>query len=218
MVPNSPPRTGSLGRSSSIVTAQHATGPVHLFLDICQGLGLALAVGVRPFLPALLAGALAAGDLGLDYDHTSYSFLEDAGFLFLMVAGVVVTIALARYLGERRAALFAVAAGIALGALEFAGSLADRHDVSWYGLPAGGAAAVLAAAATFPLLSRAAARLDAAARATLPLYAEGGALALAGLSILIPPVSLVALAGAIWLILAGRRRTERKYAGLRILR
>jgi hypothetical protein len=215
---NSPPRTGSLGRSSSIVTAQHATGPVHLFLDICQGLGLALAVGVRPFLPALLAGALAAGDVGLDYDHTSYSFLEDWGFLFLLVAGVIVVLALARSIGERRAALVAAAAGVALGALEFAGSVADRHDVSWYGLPAGAAAAGLATLATLPLLARAAARLDAAARATLPLYAEGGALALAGLSILVPPVSLVALAGAIWVILAGRRRTERKYAGLRILR
>ena len=35
-----------------------------------QGIGLALAVGLRPFLPALLAGALARGDVGVDFDGT----------------------------------------------------------------------------------------------------------------------------------------------------
>ena len=47
-----------------------------LALDILQGLGLASATGLRPFLPALLAGALASGDLGLDFDGTQFAFLE----------------------------------------------------------------------------------------------------------------------------------------------
>ena len=191
---------------------------MHLFLDICQGLGLALAVGIRPFLPALLAGALAAGDVGLDFDGTDYAFLESGVFLFALVIAVVVAIVLPRFIGARRTMWVIVAAGLALGALECAGSIADGHAVSWYGLPLGAAAAALAVAATLPLLARVATRLDAAARSTLPLYAEGAGLALAGLAILIPPISLVALAGAIWLILGGRRRSERKYAGLRILR
>jgi hypothetical protein len=39
-----------------------------LVLDILQGMGLASATGLRPFLPALLAGALATEDLGVDFD------------------------------------------------------------------------------------------------------------------------------------------------------
>ena len=52
---------------------------MRLFLDICQGLGLGAAAGVRPFLPALLTGALASGDLGVDFDGTKYRFLESSG-------------------------------------------------------------------------------------------------------------------------------------------
>lgn len=44
------------------------------------------------------------------------------------------------------------------------------------------------------------------------------ALVLAGLSILLPPVSLLALAAVSWLAVARRRRAQRKYEGLRILR
>jgi hypothetical protein len=44
------------------------------------------------------------------------------------------------------------------------------------------------------------------------------ALVLAGLSILLPPVSLVALLALGWLAVARRRRSDRKYEGLRILR
>ena len=34
--------------------------------------------GSGPFLPALLVGALAAGDLGIDFDGTDFAFLEQA--------------------------------------------------------------------------------------------------------------------------------------------
>jgi hypothetical protein len=44
------------------------------------------------------------------------------------------------------------------------------------------------------------------------------AAALAGLSILLPPVSLLVLLALGWLGLARRRRADRKYEGLRILR
>ena len=66
----------------SIVMRPEATGPgaapMSLFLDIGQGAGLAGATGVRPFLPPLLAGALAREDAGIDFDGTDWSFLEDA--------------------------------------------------------------------------------------------------------------------------------------------
>ena len=55
-------------------------------LDLLQGMGIAAAIGIRPFLPTLLAGALAAGDVGLDFDGTDFSFLEKPVFLFCVLA------------------------------------------------------------------------------------------------------------------------------------
>jgi hypothetical protein len=194
---------------------------VSLFLDICQGIGLALAIGIRPLLPTLLIGALASGDLGLDFDGTDYSFLESPGFLLAVVVVLLAWAGIQRAGGERvlrPLTLGLVALSLPLGALEFAGSLADRHHTAWPGLIAGAACAALAAAATAPLLTRVSARLDAAARAFVPLYGEGAGLLLAGLAVLAPPVSLLALAGLAWLLLASRRRAGEKYAGLRILR
>jgi hypothetical protein len=36
-------------------------------------------------------------------------------------------------------------------------------------------------------------------------------------SVLAPPVGVIAVAGLLWLLYAGRGRDEQKYAGLRIL-
>jgi hypothetical protein len=52
----------------------------------------------------------------------------------------------------------------------------------------------------------------------LPLFAQGAALLLAVLSVLLPPVGLIGLAGLLWLLIGGRGREQDKYAGLRILR
>ena len=49
--------------------------------DLLQGAGIAAAIGIRPFLPVLLVGALAAGDLGIDFDGTDFAFLEQAPLL-----------------------------------------------------------------------------------------------------------------------------------------
>ena len=76
----------------------------------------------------------------------------------------------------------------------------------------------LAQVASRSLFLRAARRLERDARAALPVYAEGVALVLAVLSVLFPPVSVVALAFLAWLLVGGRRREGEKYAGLRILR
>ena len=60
---------------------------MELVLDLLQAAGIGAAVGIRPFLPALLVGALASGDLGVDFDGTDFAFLEQAPFLIAMVAG-----------------------------------------------------------------------------------------------------------------------------------
>jgi hypothetical protein len=118
--------------------------------------------------------------------------------------------------GAVGAALGGVAVG--LGALLFAGSLDDRHDTWWYGLPLGIACAALAQAATRGLLARVRARGDAAVRAGLPMYAEGVALMTALATILFPPLAIVVLGFLAWLLIGSRRRAGEKYAGLRILR
>jgi uncharacterized membrane protein len=50
------------------------------------------------------------------------------------------------------------------------------------------------------------------------VYAEGLALALVAIAVVLPPLSFLALAGFVLLLIGGRRRGRRKYAGLRILR
>jgi hypothetical protein len=198
---------------------------VKLFLDICQGLGLASAAGIRPFLPAVVTGLLATGDVGIDFDGTDYAFLESPVWIVAAAALMVLTFLLARRDDAGRAGpLHAAVAGLAIGtaALLFAGSLADRgrDSAGWTVLAvvAGALAAALGNAAVRDLAARTAQRLDVAARRALPLWFEGVALVLAALSIAVPPVSLAAIPLLVWLLIGGRRREGGKYAGLRVLR
>jgi hypothetical protein len=201
---------------------------VHLVFDIFQGIGLAAAVGIRPFLPALAAGALAAGDVELNFKRTDYAFLQGAPFLLGLVAGVIILVVAERMAhtagsgktsaGMGPLAWIIVLASAAVGAVFFAGELCRAHAVIWPGYIAGPVCAAIGAAASRPLFARVRARLDADAAKALPLYAEGAAILLAVLSVLAPPVGPIGLALLLWLLIAGRRRGERKYAGLRILR
>jgi len=190
-----------------------------LYVDIGQGVGLAGATGVRPFLPPLLAGALARGDIGLDFDGTGWRFLESPGFLLALLALSVLSYGAERS-GANRAALGAglAALGAALGALLFAGSLAEAGEVAWPGLVAGAGCALVAWLAVSGLVEGAARRLEPDAAGLLELYAEGAALALAAVAIFVPPVSFLALLAFVVLIVRARAAGGRKYAGLRILR
>jgi hypothetical protein len=196
---------------------------VHLVFDIFQGIGVAAAVGIRPFLPAAAAGGLAAGDVQINFTGTDYSFLEGGVFLLAMVLAALVLLVLERRLGLERLEAgpgfwVIAAAAIALGALFFAGSLSRGHYAVWPGYVGGVVCAVIAILATRPLLARVRARLDAATAGGLPFYAEGVAVLFAVLSVVAPPVGLIGLAFLLWLLLAGRRREGQKYAGLRILK
>jgi uncharacterized membrane protein len=185
---------------------------------------------VRPFLPPLLAGALARGDIGVDFEGTSYDFLEEPWFLF-----VVLAIAVGAYFADRTRGTrpdesrdpFALALGglgIVLGALLFAGSLADGDHTSWPGLIGGALAAALGYLGVAELFTRARRRLKAAATQEegppnlLDAYADAIALTLAGLSVLAPPVGLLALVAFLVLVIRTRGGGERKYEGLRVLR
>jgi hypothetical protein len=191
---------------------------VKLLLDILQGMGVSAAAGLRPFLPTLLVGALAADDLGVDFDGTDFAFLESRWFLLAVAVALVVSILFRTRLETppAEAALGGIALG--LGALLFAGTLADHYGTWWPGIIGGLLCAFIAQQGARSLLGRTRARLDAEAAGALFLYAEAAALLLAGLAVLIPPISLVAIVFFIWLRLSGRRREGEKYAGLRILR
>ena len=192
---------------------------MRLLIDILQGAGLAEAAGIRPFLPALVAGALASADIGVDYDGTPFAFLEAPGWLLaLLLAVIVVAVAARRGVPERPLESALSGIGIGLGALLFAATLADHFDLWWPGLLGGGLCAALAGAATRSLVLRTRARLDPEARAALPVYVEGTAIVLAALAVVVAPISLLALGFFAFLLRGGRRRDSEKYAGLRILR
>jgi hypothetical protein len=197
---------------------------VHLAFDIFQGIGIAAAIGIRPFLPSVAAGALAAAGVELHFDHTSYSFLQSVPFLLAMVICTMLLVLLDRgvmgqTLRSRAGELGLGAVSIVLGALFFAGSLVRDHHAAWPGWVGGVVCAAIGLAAARPFLSRLRARLDDAAAAVgLPVISDGSALVVAVLSIVAPPLGVVALLGLLWLLYAGRGRGDAKYAGLRILR
>jgi hypothetical protein len=196
---------------------------VHLVFDIFQGIGVAAAVGIRPFLPGLVVSALAAGDIQIDFAHSSMSFLQGAPFLIIMGLGAVLLAFAERRLGRERlergpVALVIAVAALAIGALLFGGSLCRGGYAIWPGIVGGVVCAAVGILATRPLLARVRARLDDETAAALPLFVEGGAVVAAALSVVLPPVGVIVLALLLWLLFAGRGRGEQKYAGLRILR
>ena len=197
-------------------------------MDIGTGAGLSSATGIRPYLPPLLAGALARGDVGIDFDGTEFSFLESTAFL-----AAVLVLGVAAFLVERSAwrsargrqhrardpfDVLAGLIGMGLGALLFAGVLADNGEETWIGLLLGPLCAVLGWIAIGGLVERVRTRLDPAQAALLTAYADGAALILAAIAVFVPPLAYLAIPGFIVLILGARRREGQKYAGLRILR
>jgi hypothetical protein len=213
-------------------------------MDIGQGAGLSGASGVRPFLPALLAGALARENSGIDFSGTSFSFLESPAFLLAVLLLAVGSYGLQRRKesvaqttpagrpGDPRAKVdggrrlpepyeaVLLLLGLVLGALLFAGSLADHGYESLPGILGGVVCAALGYYALASLFARARRRVSGSggAVALLGLYADGIALALAGLSILFPPIAYLALVVFLVLIVRSRSETAQKYEGLRSLR
>jgi hypothetical protein len=201
-----------------------------LFLDIGTGAGLASATGVRPYLPPLLAGGLARGDVAIDFDGTDLSFVESTGFLAAVVALAVVVFFLERS-GPNRAfrdaegragrgpvEVLSGVIGVAFGAILFAGALADEGHPVWIGLVFGPLCAALAWLAVGGLVERVRARLEPEQAALLTAYADAAALLIAAIAVFVPPLALLAIPALVLLLVGGRRREGEKYAGLRILR
>ena len=88
-----------------------------LFLAICQGLGLALAIGVGGALAALFVSVMGSLEAGFDPEGTDYGFSVATWFLVTLLALVVLSM-LAR--GKEAARLPIVALLSAAGAIAFA--------------------------------------------------------------------------------------------------
>ncbi len=203
------------------------------FFDIGLGIGLAAACGLRPFLPVLLAGALASSSaLGVTFDHGSFRFLQSTWWLLVVVVALVLAYALQLVLTlaptldpsqtEQKAdPLAASLVGLAYGAgaLLFAGTLAGHGDDQWPGIFAGFIVVGIAQRASGPVIARARARLtDRSAREALTVYLDAAALLLAALVAALHPLGYLAIALLAWFAWRGRGRSDQKYAGLRILR
>jgi hypothetical protein len=192
------------------------------FFYIGLGLGLALACGLRPYLPALLAGVLgSAGALGVGFTH-HFHFLQGGWWLIAVALVFVNSYLLQLRLGQERfqavVAPAIAAQAVAVGALLFAGTLAAHGDAWWPGLIGGAAAAALALRTSGPVIARARERLpDRAAREALTVYLDAAALLLAALVALLHPLGYVVVALLAWFAWRGRGRSGEKYAGLRIL-
>jgi hypothetical protein len=188
------------------------------------GLGLGAAAGLRPFLPALLAGALASGGLlGVKFAPGNYSFLQEDWWLIAAAAALLATYLVQLRFGSERfdsgapgAALAGL--GIGVGALLFAGTLCSHGRIAWPGLIGGAAAALLAQAAARPIVVRARGRLtDRTAREALTVYLDVAAVVLSALVALLHPLGYLLIALLAWLLFAGRHRDGGRFAGLRIL-
>jgi hypothetical protein len=136
----------------------------------------------------------------------------------------VIALALIMYVVERsgpnrRAVeLFSGTMGLVLGAMLFAGALADGGSASWPGLIGGAVCAALGWRAVGDLIERTRARLEGSAAALLSVWADLAALVLTAVAVFVPPASILVIAAFVVLLLGGRRREGEKYAGLRVLR
>jgi hypothetical protein len=111
--------------------------------------------------------------------------------------------------------LLAVPAAIG-GAILFAVSLSNRDHPAWPGVLLGLVISILAYGVVSAVVAGAQARARGAS--SIGLIVAVVALVVAVLSIFVEPFGLVALLALLWLASARRRRAQRKYEGLRVLR
>ena len=151
-------------------------------LDLLQGLGIAAAIGIRPFLPTL-AGRRAWPHATSGW--TSTTPISPSWSRPGSCSAIVVAVAVLGVIDRRRGAdtsgrdpvvVILLVISLVLGALFAAGSIADHYADWWPGLIVGPLAAALGFVAARSLFGRVRARLDDQTANALPLYAEGSAL------------------------------------------
>jgi hypothetical protein len=119
-----------------------------------------------------------------------------------------------------------VLAGVApLGIIACGAALNGADEALWPALPVGLLGAGLAAAVSRDVAAGAARRergsapdANLAAPSGVTAIIVLGAVIVAVLSLVVPPVSVLAAVALVWLAIARRQREERKHEGLRVLR
>jgi hypothetical protein len=190
-----------------------------LFLAISQGIGTSLATGIRALLAPLFVGVLARLDAGIDFEHTGFEWLEATWWLALLVVLIAAAWLLDRSDTRVPEGVWVVVA-MGLGGVLFAGALEDENYFGEVGIVPGMVCALVGFLAARAFLGGAVDRLAARGEGggTIKLLGDCAALVVAALAVLLPPVSYVAVAFCLWVLLARRRREGQKYEGLRILR
>jgi hypothetical protein len=187
-------------------------------LDLLQGIGIAAAAGASPFLPLAVAALAGLVSVGANYEGTSFSVLQSPVVLALSVVLAVVAFVLRRRFENVAGERVMLALGMVFGAVVTAATIADNSSTWWPGLIAGALAALVTGLGVQSLLRRTRARLDNDSQTTLAVGATLGALVVAILAVVLPPLGLIAVIIGIWLYVGGRRRESSKHAGLRVLR
>jgi len=119
--------------------------------------------------------------------------------------------------GRRGMIGFLLAAPAAIGgAILFAISLSNRDHPAWPGVLLGLVIAILAYGVVSAVVAGAQSRARGAS--SIGLIVAAVAVMVAVLSIFVEPFGLLALLALLWLASARRRRAQRKYEGLRVLR
>lgn len=191
---------------------------MNYLLDLLQGLGIAAAAGASPFLPLVVAAAAGLANLGADYEGTDLSYVESPVVLVAALVLAIAAVVLRRKLESPQAERALIGLAVVFGAVVTAATLADRSGTWWPGLIAGGLTALVVGIAVQSLLRRTRARLEDEQRTLLSIGGALGAGLVALLSVVLPPVGLIAVAAGVWLFVGGRRQDTTKHAGLRILR
>ena len=124
--------------SSTVIAPARYPTRVKLLLDILQGLGLSQAAGIRPFLPALVAGGAARADVLIDFEGGPFAFMEDPWWLAVLAALALGALIIRNEI-PRQPPLTAAFQGLALGmgALLFCAVLSGDGYTWWPGIPAG---------------------------------------------------------------------------------
>ncbi|MBO9534837.1 MAG: hypothetical protein J7513_17830 [Solirubrobacteraceae bacterium] len=191
--------------------------------DILQAIGLGLAFGLRPALAPLVVALCALGNLGVDFEGTSFDFLENPIVVVVIAAvalGAIADSARGAANGKGLDSRLWLLVAVVFGALFGAGSVNEHSDsLAWLGGVVGGLSAVLAWAALTPLIAGAKQRLagEAEAGLILPALVEVVAVVTAFLSLIVPPLAVVALIAVLVLLVRGRGKSGSSYAGLRTL-
>jgi hypothetical protein len=135
------------------------------------------------------------------------------GLGFATAVGIVIGAAVPQTVSR----LVVLAVALPLGVLVCAAALDGADEIVWPAIPAGGLAALIGALASSGIVAGASRRPEASPPG-VALLVTLVAVALAIVSLVLPPVSLVAIVALSWLIIARRGREERKHEGLRVLR